>query len=185
MIINWLKKNSNNYPQFYQKYIYSFENKDNLDNFIVFDCDFTHSLINNSKIFQIAAIKIKNKEIIINDFFQVNISDNNVIEEETVIRFLDYIQNYNLVSFNINEKIEILNSILSKVNAGKIENELIEIQILYNTFQKIENNNLTLENIAKTLKLSDFYFDNLDEKVFTQALIFIKLKAKLGLKSLF
>ena len=184
MIINWFKKNILDYPQFYQNYIETFQNNTE-KGYVVFDFE-----IIRDEIVKIFALKIKDNKIIMKNIFEINIKNDNiensineVVVEEGIIQFLNYIKKYPLISFQINEKIDLVNIILEKLKAGKIENELFSIDLLYSSLDKeIRIENISLKNIAQKLKLDYFYSDFLNDRVFFKALIFLKLNTKLNVE---
>jgi DNA polymerase-3 subunit epsilon len=192
MIINWLKKNFSDYPKFYQKYLETFENSSNGITFIVFDFEINTNNDLKSELLSICAYKIVNNSIILNENIQIKVqnklnfnNENTVIETEAIIQFLDFIKNYPLISYKINSKIEIINLALKKLDAEKIENELFTFEILFNYFENNkENIDISLEKIAQKLKLSDYSQDTLIEKVYLEALIFLKLNSKIDLSNI-
>ena len=110
-------------------------------------------------------------------------NENQVVVEESIIQFLGYIKNYPLISYQINEKIDMVNIILDKLKAGKIENELFSIDILYSSLdEKIKIDNLSLKIIAQKFKLEEFYKESISEKVFLEALIFLKLNTQIKIE---
>lgn len=189
MIINWIKKNFTDYPKFYQNYLENFNSKLVFNQFIVFDLEVHTS---NEKLIKIFAYKVNNQEIILKNTIdlmidhEININENNKISEtNAIIQFLEFIKNIPLISYQINDKIELINQILKKNEAGKIENEIFDLEILFKNHQKNDDEeNISLEKICEILKLKDCHLNNLYDKVYYESLIFIKLNKKLKLELL-
>lgn len=189
MIINWIKKNFADYPKFYQNYLKSFKTKNSLNQFIVFDLETLNSNKELLKINRIFAYKVFNQEIILNEFIDLIIDNkinynekNKIVIEEAIIQFINFIKNTPLISYQINDKIELINQILKNIEAGKIENEIFDLEILFKTQQKTNLDNFSLKRILEILKFKDYNQDNFVEKVFYKTLIFIKLNKTLKIE---
>jgi DNA polymerase-3 subunit epsilon len=190
MIINWIKKNFADYPKFYQTYLETFNEKITFNEFIVFDIEIHISNDENKKIIRIFAYKVIKYEIILKEFIDLVIDNNininekiKIVEAEAMIQFIDFIKNTPLISYQVNDKIELINQALKKIEAGKIENEIFDLEILYKSFQKIDENKLIqLQKMAEVLKITEYNQYNLNEKVLLESLIFLKLNKKINLQ---
>ncbi|MFY7811198.1 MAG: hypothetical protein ACOVQ2_05645 [Flavobacterium sp.] len=179
MIIDWFKNKIVDYPLFYLKYLDFFKENTPFNQFVVFNFELQISSNKNHQIIRIFAYKVNNQEILLNDFIDLKIENNDTIETQAINDFTNYIKNLPLVSYQINEKIVILNQYLKKLNAGKIKNEVFDLELLFKTHHNIvDDETISLQKIYQDLKIKSDNIYDLNEKVYFEALTFIKINKK-------
>ncbi|NJM79375.1 MAG: 3'-5' exonuclease [Flavobacterium sp.] len=195
MEIPFFKNILKDYPNFWKEYLAHFEHKKESNKYIVFDCESTGIDIENDKILSISAITIENNAIQINKFIEIFIHQNvalhnilkvdeeeKVIEVEGIIRFLNFIKNATLVGHAVGQDIEMINEALNRLDLGKLKNEYMDIAIMYQKFKELpEEMHTSLDQLCTIFKIrkSDRHTSSSD--TYIMALIFLKLKRKLGI----
>ena len=196
---NWFKKITKDNPKFWETYLATFENKVQNNRYIVFDCESTGLDFKKDRILSIGAVAVIDNKIDVNDYFEVFViqdlfkpesvpihgimrdgNEEKIVEAEAIIRFLDYIKNATLIGHHINFDIELINQALERLNLGKLKNEFMDTDAMY---QKLKH--LPLEEHRSLDELCDIYKISKSDRhtasgdAFITALLFLKLKKKL------
>jgi len=103
-------------------------------------------------------------------------------EPQAIQSFIDFIGSSILVGHRIYQDIELLNEALEKLGCGKIKNEAIDIEIMYQKLQDTPNKNYSLKDLLSIFKLQEKENSTVSDNAFYVALLFLKLKSKLGFK---
>ena len=197
-MLDWLKNINKPYPDFYKKYVASFEKKSN--RFVVLSIETTGLNIEKDVILSIGSIAVIQDTIVVGDTFEVNIPQykflhDNGIKNDFIIesslpklaepmaieKLLEYINNATLVGHRINFDVEMLNEALSKMECGRIKNEAIDIEVMYRKLNDITDKSFTLEELSTLFKIPKAERISASDDAYTIALLFLKLKSRLGL----
>ena len=175
-MFDWVKNINKPYPEFWKNYLIKLEQKTNRYVAICFE----DTNLDIEKPIQIAGIAIINDNIIVQDSFEItlNNSDNETVEIE---KFIDFIGNSTLVGHKIYLEIETLNAKLSKLDCGRLKNEILDIEIMHIKFQEINDKNFTIDDLTTFYKLEKNTQHSASDDALSIALLFLKLKAKLGI----
>lgn len=197
-MINWLQKFQKQYPEHWKNYIASFSKKNN--RYVAICIETTGTDIKEDVLIGISAFAIIEDKIAIGDNFEATIMQyqfyhNKRIPKDAIVhsklqkmgemdgieKFLTYLQNATLVGFNIHFITEMINKSLANLELGRLKNEAISVEIMH---QKSKNNDekYTFNQILIENDISDKNSETQSEKAFKTALLFLKLKKKLGLK---
>jgi DNA polymerase-3 subunit epsilon len=147
------------------------------------------------------AIGIENDSIIISDTFEVAIPqykflhDNGItndflmesnqpklVEEQAIQKLIEYIGNATLVGHRIHFDVEMINEALEKIGCGRLKNEALDIEVMYKKLNDINDKNFSLDQLSATFKLPAAERVSTTDDAFTIALLFLRLKSRLGLK---
>jgi DNA polymerase-3 subunit epsilon len=105
-----------------------------------------------------------------------------MLEPQAIEQFINYLGNAVIVGHQVNFDIEIINTVLEKLNCGRLRNEALDVDIMYKKFKDISSDKtFAIEEIEKQLKLPESDKESTTDKAFALALIFQKLKHKLKL----
>lgn len=196
-MFDWLKNINKEYPEFWKRYLSRFEQKPT--RFVAISLETTGLDPEKDVILSIGGMGIENNSIRVNDHFDVvllqykflhdnGMSNEFIIESqqpklgerEALQRFIDYIGNAVLIGHRIHFDVEMINEILGKMECGRLKNEALDIEIMQRKVQDTDRS-FSLDELAAAHKVaqSDRYASS--EEAYTIALLFLKLKSKLGL----
>ena len=201
MALDWLI--GTNVPQFWKNYLTHFEKDETLEahrRYVVFDMETSGMDWREDVILSIGAIGVNDNAIAIGDFFEVFIkqdkfspksvafnsvlkdNDEKYVEAEAMIQFLNFIKDATLVSHNVNLDIEMINQALKRLELGRLKNNIMDTNALYQRWQHhIEDTQVSLDEVCDALKIKKSDRLTASGYAYTTALVFLKLKAKLGI----
>lgn len=200
MAFDWLT--GNNLPQFWKNYVSLFDNDDETlqKRYVVFDMETTGLDWKEDVILSIGAIGITGNAIGVGDFFEVVLlqdkfnpqsvalkgvikeSAEKVVEAEAMIRFLNFAKDATLVGHNINLDIEMLNQALKHLDLGRLKNPFMDTNVLYQRWKNLpEDTQSSLDEVCDALKVKKNEMHTASGNAYITALIFLKLRNKLGL----
>ncbi|RYJ45026.1 PolC-type DNA polymerase III [Flavobacterium beibuense] len=200
MALDWLI--GTNLPQFWKNYLAHFEKEEKQEvhkRYVVFDMETTGLNWREDVILSIGAIGINDNAIEIRDFFEIFIrqekfnpqsiafsgvfkdEEEKYVEAEAMIQFLNFIQDATLVSHNINLDIEMINLALKRLELGRLKNAFMDTNALYQRWQHhVEDTQVSLDEVCDALKINKSDRLTASGNAYITALVFLKLKAKLG-----
>ncbi len=196
-MLDWIKNIGGNYPEFYKNYSAKFEKKSN--RFVVLSIETTGLNKDLDQILSIGAIAVVNNNILINDCFEISfvknveINHDNIKEVEyekkvsqslipaAIKSFLEYIENAVLVGHRVAFDVDILNEYLERLKCGKLKNEAIDVEVMYKKLEDINNKQFLLDDLLKKFKVEKSERYSASEDAFSIALLFLKLKTRLGI----
>jgi len=196
-MLDWLKINKD-YPDFWKNYLHKFESKSK--RFVVFSTETTGLDADTDVILSIGAIGIEDEKIIVKDSFDLNIlqekfnpeialkngilnsSEEKVPQEDAISSFVNYLGNATLIGHRINFDIEMINRSLDKMQAGRLKNEALDVEIMYQKWQQLsEDKQFSIDDLATAFKISKSDRHTASGDAYITALIFLKLKQRLKL----
>jgi DNA polymerase III subunit epsilon len=197
-MLDWLKNINKEYPDFWKSYISKFEKKSN--RFVVLCTETSGLNPNKDVIISIGAFGISNNTIHIGDNFEAillqykYLHDNGLSNEfiidskmkklnepDAIKNFIDYIGNAVLVGHHIDFDVEMINIVLDKIDCGRLKNEALDIDIMYRKLHDITNKQFSLDELCEQYKIPKSDRNSSTEDAYKIALLFLKLKSRLGL----
>jgi DNA polymerase-3 subunit epsilon len=205
MVFDWFKKVSKDYPKFWENYLENFEQEpDELQQkrYVVFDCETTGLDHRKDVILSIGAVTVIDNAIIVNDSLELFLKqdlyktetapihgilkegkEEKIVEAEAIIRFLEFIKNATLIGHNVNFDIEMINQALKKLDVGKLKNDSMDTDAMYQKFKGLqEDQHSSLDELCKILKVEKSDRHTASGDAFITALVFLKLKKRLDIK---
>lgn len=198
-MLDWLKNINKPYPEFYKNYLSKFEKKSN--RFVALSIETTGLNVEKDVILSFGAIAVVNDTILVGDSFEVAIPqykylhDNGItndflmessipklVEPIAVEKLLEFVGNSTLVGHRINFDIEMLNMVLSKMECGRIKNEALDIEVMYRKLHDITDKSFSLDELSSLFKIPKADRISATDDAYSIALLFLKLKSRLGLK---
>jgi len=199
-MLDWLKNINKDYPDFWKVYLSKFEKKSN--RFVVISTETTGLDYKKDVILSIGAIGISGENIVVGDSFEIVIlqyiynHDNGLsnefiieskqpksLEPEAIQEFINYLGNATLIGHRVDFDVEIINEALEKLKCGRLKNEALDIEVMYRKWKDItDDKKISLEELSNHLKLPKNDRISSTEDAYTIALLFLKLKTRLGLK---
>lgn len=174
-MFDWVKNINKPYPDFWKKYQEEFEKKSS--RYVVLCLE--KGNYSNAKPVHLASLAIVNNKIVVKDSLELTLDSNdNYLNLEKLINFIG---SATLVGHKIYLEIEILNSILSKMDCGRLKNEVLDIEIMHTKLNDLSDKNFEIEDLLSIYKLEKNSQHSASDYVFSIALLFLKLKEKLGI----
>ncbi len=198
-MLDWLKNITKESPEFWKNYQAKFDKKTN--RFVALSVE--TSGLNPSKdvILSFGCIAVVNDNIIIGDTFEIAIPqykylhDNGITndfllessmpklaEPAAIESFINYIGNATLVGHRIHFDVEMINEALDKLSCGRLKNEALDVEVMYKKLHDINDKNFSLDELSSLFKIAKTERISTTDDAFTIALLFLKLKSRLGIK---
>lgn len=198
-MLDWLKHINKEYPEFWKEYLSKFSKKSN--RYVVLYTDATGLDSHKDVITYISAFAVVNDNILIGDNFEVillqykflhdnQLSNEYIIESkmnklgeaDAVKSFIDFIGNSVLVGHKVESDVEMINAALERLECGRLKNEALDIEIMHQKLNEITDREFSIEELSEIYELPSTSGDSSTEKAYKIALLFLKLKSRLGLK---
>lgn len=197
-MLDWIKNINKEYPEFWKNYLSKFEKKSK--RFVVLSTETTGLSIDKDVILSIGSFSVINNGILIADSFETIIAqykffhENGISNEFTVETkmkklsetdaiqaFVEFIGNAVLVGHHIDFDVEMINAALERLGCGRLKNEALDIDVMYRKLTDINNKQFSLEELCDIYKIPKSDRNSSSEDAYKIALLFLKLKSRLGL----
>ena len=197
-MLDWIKNLNKEYPEFWKSYSSKFENKTN--RFVVISTETTGLNPKKDVVLSMGAVASENNTIVVNDSFEVillqyiflhdnGLSNEFIVESklpklgepEAIQAFVDFIGNAILVGHRIHFDIEMINEALYKMGCSRIKNEAIDIEVMYRKLIDSSDKQFSIDELCQIFKVSKNDRHSSAEDAYTIALLFLKLKSRLGI----
>lgn len=196
-MIDWLKKINKEYPEFWKKYLSQFDKKPT--RFVVLCTETTGLNPVKDVILSMSSIAIINDAIYVGDSFEVvllqyvynhdnGLSNEFIIEStqpkfqesEAIKAFVEYLGNATLIGYKINFEIEMINEALSKLNCGKLKNEALDIEVIYQKWKELsDTTKFSIQELQTIFNIESSNKVSVSNDAYIIALIFLKIKNKI------
>ena len=198
-MLDWIKNINKEHPEFWKTYLSKFESKSN--RYVILSTETTGLNPKKDVILSFGAIAVVNDMVIIGDNFEMVIlqykylHDNGLSNEfliesklpkqaeyNAIQALVEYIGNAVLVGHRIHFDIELINEALEKMDCGKLKNEALDIEIMHQKLMDITNKSFSIDDLVKQYKLPLSEKNSASDDAYAIALLFLKLKKRLGFK---
>lgn len=198
-MLDWLKNINKEHPEFWKTYLSKFDKKSK--RFVVFTTETSGLDPEKDVILSIGSFAIINNKIYIGDnfesvlsqyeYFNENELSNEFIVEskikkqselEAIQAFIEYIGNAVLIGHHVDFDVDMINNTLARLDCGRLKNEALDIDVMYRKLEDINDKEFSLDELSEIFKLPKSYRNSPSEDAYTIALLFLKLKKKLGIK---
>jgi len=198
-MLDWIKNINKEYPEFWKVYLSKFNTKSK--RFVVLSTENTGLNPDKDVILSIGAFAVINDSIIIGDsfesvllqykFFHDNALSNEFIveskikklgEPDAIQSLIEYIGNAVLVGHHIYFDVEMINEALERLGCGRLKNEALDIDVMYRKLEDINDKEFSLDELCKIFKIPVSDRNSSSEDAYKTALLFLKLKSRLGIK---
>ncbi|NHM05227.1 exonuclease domain-containing protein [Flavobacterium celericrescens] len=194
-MLQWL---NNKYPEFWKKYISSFKEKS--DRYVVLSIESTGLNTSKDVILAISAVTIMNNRMIVKDALElyishtkseIEINQNEFLlvskvakkaESEAIELLINFIGNATIIGHRVYQDIELLNASLSKLGCGKLKNEALDIEIMFNKVKDTIDKKYALEEMSTYFSVPVNDRISVADDTFSIAILFLKLKTILKIK---
>jgi DNA polymerase-3 subunit epsilon len=197
-MLDWLKNINKEYPEFWKNYLSKFEKKST--RYVVLSTETTGLNPHKDVILSFGAVAVQNNSIVIVDSFEAvllqyiylhenGLSNKFIIESkqtklgerEAIQAFIEFIGNSVLVGHRIHFDVDIINQALEKMDCGRLKNEALDIEIMHQKLQDNTDKLFSIDDLCTIYKVKQTDNDSSSEEAYSIALLFLKLKSRLGL----
>jgi DNA polymerase-3 subunit epsilon len=197
-MLDWLKKINKEYPEFWKLYLSKFEKKSS--RYVVLSTETTGLSLERDVVLSLGAFSIVDNSILIGDSFETVIAQykffhengisneftietkmKKMVEPEAIQALVDFIGNAVLVGHHIDFDVEMINVALEKMDCGRLKNEALDIDVMHRKLLDINNKQFSLDELCSIYKIPVSDRNSSSEDAYKIALIFLKLKSRLGL----
>jgi DNA polymerase-3 subunit epsilon len=198
-MLDWLKNINKEYPDFWKAYTAKFDKKSS--RFVVFSTETTGLNPKNDVILSIGSFSIVKNAIAIGDNFEAVFTqykyfhDNGLTHEflveskfkkisepEALKSFLEFIGNAVLVGHHVDFDVDIINEALERMDCGRLKNEALDIDVMHRKLHDITDKESTLDELCEFYKIPVSDRNSAADDAYKTALLFLKLKSRLGIK---
>ena len=198
-MLDWLKQINKESPEFWKEYVAKFGKKSN--RYVVLSTETSGMNLAQDVILSISAFAVIDDSIHIKDSFETvllqykflhdnHLSNEFIIESklpklaelEAIKAFIDYIGNAVLVGHHIDFDVNMINATLERLDCGRLKNEALDIDIMHRKLHDITDKEFNLNELGTIYKIAKSERNSASEDAYTIALLFLKLKSRLGLK---
>lgn len=197
-MLDWLKNINKEYPEFWKNYLSKFETKSN--RYVVLSTETSGLSLVKDVILSIGSFAVIEDKIIIGDSFETVIAQykffhdngisneftietkmNKLAEPEGIKAFVDFIGNSVLVGHHIDFDVEMINVALERLECGRLKNEALDIDVMYRKLKDLNSKQFSLNELCNIYKIPQSDRNSSSEDAYKIALLFLKLKSRLGL----
>jgi DNA polymerase-3 subunit epsilon len=198
-MLDWLKHINKDFPEFWKTYLSKLNKK--TTRYIVLSTETSGLNYSSDVIFSIGAFAVVDDSILINDSFEVvllqykylhqhKLSNAFIIESkmkkmgeiDAIIAMVDFIGNAVLVGHHIDDHVEMINAALERLECGRLRNEALDIDIMHQKLNDITDTKFSLNELSEIYKVPKKERNSASEDAYKSALLFLKLKSRLGIK---
>ena len=198
-MLDWLKNINKEYPEFWKSYISKFDEKSS--RFVVLSTETSGLSPTKDVILSIVAFAVVNDSVLIGDSFETTLlqykffHDNGLLNEfmveskmkklaepEAMQSLIEFIGNSVIVGHHIDFDVEIINQALERMECGRLKNEALDIDVMHRKLLDINDKQFSLDELSKIYNVPLSDRNSAAEDAYKTALLFLKLKSRLGLK---
>ncbi|WP_310557485.1 DNA polymerase III subunit epsilon [Flavobacterium sp.] len=137
------------------------------------------------KMISIGAVGIVNDIILVSDSLEIDIDqDINAttdLEANAIEKLINFIGNATLVGHRIHFEVDMINEVLDKLDCGRLKNDALNIEVMHKKLNDISDKNFSLDELILAYKMQKPERISSANDSFSIALLFLKMKNKLGL----
>lgn len=197
-MLDWIKNINKPYPEFWKTYLSKFDKKS--ERYVALSLETSGLNPEKDVILSFGAMAVVANNVIIGDHFEVVIPqykflhDNGIAndfllesnqpkmaEPIAIESFVKYIENAVLVGHRIHFDVEMINKALEKLDCSRLKNEAIDIEVMYKKLHDVNDKNFSLDELSTLFKMPKADRLSTSDDAYTIALLFLKLKSRLGL----
>lgn len=198
-MLDWLKNINKEYPEFWKTYLSKFDKKST--RFVVLSTETSGLNPHKDVILSIGSFAVIDNSVIIGDnfeavllqykFFHDNGLSNEFLveskmkklgESEAIKLFIEFIGNSVLVGHHIDFDVEMINAALERLDCGRLKNEALDVDIMHRKLHDINDKQFSLDELCTAYNIPKSDRNSSAEDAYKTALLFLKLKSRLGIK---
>jgi DNA polymerase-3 subunit epsilon len=198
-MLEWIKNINKELPEFWKTYLSKFDKKSN--RYVVISTETTGLNPHKDVILSIGAFAVVDDSIFIGDSFETillqykylhdnKLSNEFIIESkmnklgetDAIKSLIEFIGNSVLVGHHVDFDVEMINIALEKLECGRLKNEALDIDMMHRKLNDITDKQFSLNQLSEIYKIPHSERNSSTEDAYKTALLFLKLKSRLGIK---
>ncbi|MBC7748034.1 MAG: 3'-5' exonuclease [Methylotenera sp.] len=198
-MLDWLKNINKEHPEFWKNYVSKFDKKSS--RYVVLSTETSGLNTDKDVILSIGSFAVIDNSIIIGDSFEAVLlqykffHDNGLsneflveskmkklVEPDAIKSFIDFIGNSTLVGHHIDFDVEMINAALERLDCGRLKNEALDIDVMHRKLNDINDKQFSLDELCTAYNIPKSDRNSAAEDAYKTALLFLKLKSRLGIK---
>lgn len=198
-MLDWLKYINKEHPEFWKTYLSKFDKKSK--RYVILSTETSGFNLHKDVIFSIGSFAVVDDSILIGDSFETillqykflhdnKLSNTFIIESkmkklgepDAIIAFVEFIGNAVLVGHQIDSEVEMINAALERMDCGRLKNDALDIGIMHRKLNDITDKKFSLDELSEFYKIPKSDRNSASENAYKTALLFLKLKSRLGIK---
>jgi DNA polymerase-3 subunit epsilon len=198
-MLEWIKNINKELPEFWKTYLSKFDKKSN--RYVVISTETTGLNTHKDVILSIGAFAVVDDSIFIGDSFETillqykylhdnKLSNEFIIESkmnklgetDAIKSLIEFIGNSVLVGHHVDFDVEMINVALEKLECGRLKNEALDIDMMHRKLNDITDKQFSLNQLSEIYKIPHSERNSSTEDAYKTALLFLKLKSRLGIK---
>ncbi len=198
-MLDWIKYMHNDHPEFWKSYLAKFAQKSN--RFVVISAAATGTSPSNDVLLSLGAVAVEHNAIIVKESIEMvlqqykflhenGLSNAYIIESElpklgeaeAIQNFVDYLGNAILVGYRINNTLEMMNIALANMGCGRLRNEALDLEIMHRKLQDLSEVSIPAPQLLALYKVPELHPTHTALQAYSLALLFLKLKIRLGIR---
>ena len=198
-MLDWLKNINKEYPEFWKTYVSKFDKKSS--RFVILSTETSGLNPDKDVILSIGSFAIIDNSIVIGDSFETVLlqykffHDNGLSNEflveskmkklgepDAIKLFIEFLGNSVLVGHHIDFDVEMINAALERLGCGRLKNEALDVDVMHRKLHDFNDKQFSLDELCATYKIPKSDRNSSSEDAYKTALLFLKLKSRLGIK---
>jgi DNA polymerase-3 subunit epsilon len=190
------------YPKFWVNYLKHFSKSNSVEKsirYVIFDTETTGLNPDSDVMLSLGAVTVIENHILVNDSMELYLKQDKftpetvpihgilregniekILESEAVIRFIEFIKDAVLVGHHIAFDIAVINKALKRLGAGKLKNEKMDTDVLFQKWKGWQNDQHTdLDELCTLFKIPMEDRHTAMGDAYITAIVFLKLKKRL------
>ncbi len=198
-MLDWLKNINKEHPEFWKNYVSKFDKKST--RFVVLSTETSGMNVEKDVILSIGSFAVIENSIVIGDSFEAvllqykflhdnGLSNDFLVESkmkklgepEAITSLIEFIGNSVLVGHHIDFDVEMINAALERLDCGRLKNEALDVDIMHRKLHDINDKQFSLDQLFAAYNIPLSERNSAAEDAYKTALLFLKLKSRLGIK---
>lgn len=198
-MLDWLKNINKEHPEFWKNYVSKFDKKST--RFVVLSTETSGMNVEKDVILSIGSFAVIDNSIVIGDSFEAvllqykflhdnGLSNDFLIESkmkklgepEAITSLIEFIGNSVLVGHHIDFDVDMINAALERLSCGRLKNEALDVDIMHRKLHDTNDKQFSLDQLFTAYNIPLSERNSAAEDAYKTALLFLKLKSRLGIK---
>jgi DNA polymerase-3 subunit epsilon len=198
-MLDWLKNINKEHPEFWKNYVSKFDKKST--RFVVLSTETSGMNVEKDVILSIGSFAVIDNSIVIGDSFEAvllqykflhdnGLSNDFLVESkmkklgepEAITSLIEFIGNSVLVGHHIDFDVEMINAALERLSCGRLKNEALDVDIMHRKLHDTNDKQFSLDQLFTAYNIPLSERNSAAEDAYKTALLFLKLKSRLGIK---